>query len=295
MTHDHAQEQATASFPLRGALWLAAAAAGLSAPSFIGVGPPWLDWLIKGTGGSGQAWRLFGVVALCISMIELLAWAAHRFNSPIVGHVGTWLHRCLIGVMILGGVAFVALFGSLLVDLLTPALEVVLPKVVAVHLIGLSHGPWAWTAVGVIAAVVVATATVAHFRIRGRDPDSGVIETIGAAALYSLEPFFLYTMIGLTSFVSFAFLVLFVTQWFPYLLGSASSWIDSNSQFLLSLVVGLSLLAPIILHGWHLHRNKDGHNKPRFASSCWVVFWVVSGFGLMMLTGTMLIAVLRSV
>jgi hypothetical protein len=114
-------------------------------------------------------------------------------------------------------------------------------------------------------------ATVVYFGIRRRDHNTGAIEAIGFAAFYSLEPFFLITFIGLSAFVWMALLLLIVTQWFPYSLGSASSWIDSNSQFLLSLVVGLSLLTPIILHGSRVHRNREGENKPRFASSCWAV------------------------
>ena len=185
MTPDDAHDQAArpAAFPASAALWLAVAAAGLAAPSFIGVGPSWLDWLLKGTGGSGQAWQLFGGFALCIAMIELLTWGAHRFNSLLLAHVSRWVRRSLIGIMILGGVAFVALFGSLLVDLLTPALEVILPKGVAVHLFALSRGPWGWTVVGVIAALVVAIATLVYFRIRGRDPDTGAIETHGRCCL----------------------------------------------------------------------------------------------------------------
>jgi hypothetical protein len=280
---------------VRGTLWLAAAAAGLSAPSFIGVGPSWLDWLLKGTGGNGQAWRLFGIMALCIAATKLLAWGADRSNLPIVRHAGNWLHRSLIGVMILGGLAFVALFGSLLVDLLTPALEVVLPQAVADYLRPFSREPWSFLVSCVIAALIVAIATVVYFGIRRRDHNTGAIEAIGFAAFYSLEPFFLITFIGLSAFVWMALLLLIVTQWFPYSLGSASSWIDSNSQFLLSLVVGLSLLTPIILHGSRVHRNREGENKPRFASSCWAVFYVLSGFGLLMLVAILVIALLRSV
>jgi hypothetical protein len=145
----------------------------------------------------------------------------------------------------------------LLIDLLTPALDVALPKVVADYLRPLSREPWAFLVSGVIAALIVTVAVLVYFGIRRRDPDTGAIEAMGFAAFYSLEPFFLFTFIGLSAFVWMALLLLIVTQWFPYSLGSASGWIDSNSQFLLSLVVGLSLLTPIILHGSRVHRNRE--------------------------------------
>jgi hypothetical protein len=281
---------------LKAGVWLSLAAIGIASPYILktGLAPSWLEWLLKGSGGSAQSWQLLGFLSLAVGSIELLRWAADRFHMPLLGRTSDWIARGLLGLMLLAGIAFVALFGSLFLGLLIPWLTNVLPPGIAVYLRDIDREPGAFVLSGAIAAAIVASGALIYLRIRRSDPDSTPVEAIGHAAFSSFEPFFLFTMIALKAFVWFGLLLIALTHWFPKLAGDWSVWIDTNSRPILATAVGLSLLAPFFVYGYRLRYSRKAQESRPFAESCWIVFYALSGFGLLMIAVMLAVAGLRT-
>jgi hypothetical protein len=269
---------------VRVGLWLLIAVAGLSTPYILktGMAPSWLEWLLKGSGGNGQGWQLMGLMSLGIAAIELLRWGAQQFKMPVLGRASDWTSGILVGAILFGGLAFVALFGSFF---LVTWLTAILPENIADHLRKLERGPGAFVVSGLILVMIVTSAGLIYFRIRRSDPRSSAIAAISTAAFNSFEPFFLFTLIALNSFVLSAVLLFGVPLWFPQYMGNWTVWTDAHSRPLLGAAMTLTLLAPFLIHAYRLSRNREKTNKPRLAEACWMVNYVLLGVFFVVILG----------
>jgi hypothetical protein len=91
------------SFPVGAVVWLLIALVGVSAPFLLetGIAHTAVEWLLKGSGGHGQGWQALGAVALCISLMHMLQWAALRFNLKLLAYLAVFIALAVaIGIAI---------------------------------------------------------------------------------------------------------------------------------------------------------------------------------------------------
>ena len=280
---------------LRACVWFGFGALGLSAPHLLeaGVGPDWFQWLLKGSGGHGQSWQALGALALAVGLIEILTWVSERTGIAAFGFVSDCLRVVLLAGAALVALGFVALFGALMLGMISGWLSPFLPSYFGALLRQLDREPGSFILAGVIVLMIVGSVAVAYFRARSAKAEVPLVEVLSATALSAFQPFFLFTLIALKSFVWIFMILIALSRWSPFM-GPWSPWIESNERTLVMYGVIASLLAPFPLHYQRTRRNRHEADKPTFSGSCWIVTIALSGLGLVVLVMTLAAAGLQS-
>jgi ABC-type Co2+ transport system permease subunit len=173
-------------------LWLILALAGVSVPYILkgGLAPPWIEWLIRGTGGQGQAWQAMGYICGIFALIEFMRWGGERSDKPLLGRAAAWLSLLLGAGFVVLAVGFVVLLGSLFLSVLIAPLSYVLPEQIGIYLRNLDRGPGAFILSGAIAALMAGTGVAVYFRTRRIRAEGASTDDVIAEAIASFSPFF---------------------------------------------------------------------------------------------------------
>jgi len=283
-------------FPKSTFILLPLSVIGLLAPFILASGqaPSWFVGLIKGSDGEGVGFQILGAMALCGATINILQWGGARFSMSSLTRTGEWLRQSVIAVMLLGGLAFVAIISAVLLGLLVPWLTRILPDTISVYLRGLDREPGSLILAGIIAMLIVAIAGFTRLRARKNDPDKTGIESISDAALEALHPPLLLGLIALKAFVWFGLLLLAVTEWFPQYIGIPAIWAKANYAQILGSIMVISVLSPFALYVLRIAKNTDPDRKPTFSESCDSVFLILTVIALVIIAVALLIGLVRS-
>ncbi|WBT39047.1 hypothetical protein [Hyphomicrobium sp. DMF-1] len=270
---------------VKAVLWLVLALVGLSAPYLIATdfAPAWLQWLLTGSGGNGQAWQLLGVMALGISLMEGLRFGSDRYQLPMLSRASDWISFGLVGLLFLGGFVFSALIIGLLVGLLASWLANMAPEGIANYLRYLDREPGSLVVSGLISIFIVGTSISTYRRRRRDDAEEGRIPAIASSIYDVCLPFFFLAMIALKAFVWVGMAIIALTLWVPESIKPYTAWLDVHSREIIATAICASVVAPFAILAYRRRSKDTGDHQSSLNEACWPVFWVLTCFGLSIL------------